>query len=188
MIHIARENGVSVVDSGTEVKISNSELHKEPKQSNSNNKNNNVKPQQQQQQQERRKNKKIDKVQCDGRLKIIINRENELRSRWPERWGFYSKNNVEKMWSEHAVNLGLPENFIDLRRQKLRKQDIIQPLIEAVPSPVCVPITSSGWRSAQGICNLEMFGRTFDYNKLDRRMLKSDNEPDQNQQRFIILG
>uniref|UniRef100_A0A2S2NFE5 Uncharacterized protein n=1 Tax=Schizaphis graminum TaxID=13262 RepID=A0A2S2NFE5_SCHGA len=121
--------------------MSISELHKEPKQinnnnnSSSNNKNNNVKPQQQQQQ-ERRKNKKIDKVQCDGRLKIIINRENELRTRWPERWGFYSKNNVEKMWSEYAVNLGLPENFIDLRRQKLRKQDIIQPLIEAVPSPM----------------------------------------------------
>ncbi|XP_027854282.1 uncharacterized protein LOC114132879 isoform X2 [Aphis gossypii] len=121
--------------------MSNSELqHKESKQTNNNNssnnnKNNNVKPQQQQQQ-ERRKNKKIDKVQCDGRLKIIINRENELRARWPERWGFYSKNNVERMWSENAVNLGLPENFIDLRRQKLRKQDIIQPLIEAVPSPM----------------------------------------------------
>jgi len=48
------------------------------------------------------------------------------------------------MWSEHAVSLGLPENFIDLRRQKLRKQDRIQPLIEAVPSPMCIPITSSG--------------------------------------------
>lgn len=45
-----------------------------------------------------------------------------------------------------------------------------------------------GWRSAQGICNLEMFGRTFDNNKLDTRMLKPDNEPDQKQQRFIILG
>ncbi|XP_016657807.1 uncharacterized protein C20orf85-like [Acyrthosiphon pisum] len=175
--------------------MSSSELHKEPKQPNnnnnsSNNKNNNVKPQQQQQQ-ERKKNKKIDKVQCDGRLKIIINRENELRARWPERWGFYSKNNVEKMWSEHAVSLGLPENFIDLRRQKLRKQDRIQPLIDAVPSPLRIPITSSGfigWRSAQGMCNLEMFGRTFDYNKLDTRMLKPDNEPDQKQQRFIILG
>ncbi|XP_027854281.1 uncharacterized protein C20orf85-like isoform X1 [Aphis gossypii] len=176
--------------------MSNSELqHKESKQTNNNNssnnnKNNNVKPQQQQQQ-ERRKNKKIDKVQCDGRLKIIINRENELRARWPERWGFYSKNNVERMWSENAVNLGLPENFIDLRRQKLRKQDIIQPLIEAVPSPMCVPITSSGfvgWRSAQKICNLEMFGRAIDYNRLDTRMLKSDDEPDQKQQRFIILG
>lgn len=112
------------------------------------------------------------------------------------------------MWSEHAVSLGLPENFIDLRRQKLRKQDRIQPLIDAVPSPLCIPITSSGkflnsciiwfytdvftgfvgWRSAQGICNLEMFGRTFDYNKLDTRMLKPDDEPDQKQQRFIILG
>lgn len=72
-IHISRESGVTVVDNGTEVKMSNSELqHKESKQTNNNNssnnnKNNNVKPQQQQQQ-ERRKNKKIDKVQCDGRL------------------------------------------------------------------------------------------------------------------------
>lgn len=42
------------------------------------------------------------------------------------------------------MKLGLPENFIDLRRQKLRKQDRIQPLIDAVPSPVNIPITSSG--------------------------------------------
>jgi len=45
-----------------------------------------------------------------------------------------------------------------------------------------------GWRSSQGICNLEIFGRFFAYNKLDARMLKPDNEPDQKQQKFIILG
>lgn len=49
-----------------------------------------------------------------------------------------------QLWSEEAVKLGLPENFIDLRRQKLRKQDRIQPLIEVVPSPENIPVTSSG--------------------------------------------
>lgn len=29
------------------------------------------------------------------RRKILINRENELRTRWPDRWGFYAKQNVE---------------------------------------------------------------------------------------------
>jgi hypothetical protein len=49
-----------------------------------------------------------------------------------------------QLWSEEAVKLGLPDNFIELRRQKLRKQDRIQPLIDAVPSPDSIPITSSG--------------------------------------------
>ncbi|VVC33060.1 Hypothetical protein CINCED_3A001433 [Cinara cedri] len=93
-----------------------------------------------------------------------------------------------QLWSEEAVHLGLPENFVNLRRQKLRKQDRIQPLTEAVPSPDSIPLTSSGWRSSHGICNLEMFGRFFAYNKLDTRMLKPDNEPDQKHQKFIILG
>lgn len=55
---------------------------------------------------------------------------------------------------------------------------------------MCVDIFTGlvGWRSAQKICNLEMFGRNFAYKKLDTRMLKPDNEPDQKQQRFIILG
>jgi len=38
----------------------------------------------------------VDKSFCVRlRRKIVINRENELRARWPERWGFYSKDNVE---------------------------------------------------------------------------------------------
>lgn len=45
-----------------------------------------------------------------------------------------------------------------------------------------------GWRSSHKICDLEMFGRYLVYNKLDNRMLKPDNEPDQKHQRFIILG
>lgn len=66
--------------------MSNSEVHTEPKQPNnnnnsSNNKNNNVKPAQQQQQQERRKNKKIDKVQCDGRLWVKKEKYCELHAK-----------------------------------------------------------------------------------------------------------
>ncbi|XP_050429222.1 uncharacterized protein LOC126838660 [Adelges cooleyi] len=139
---------------------------------------------------ERMRKKKIDKVQCDGRLKIVINREKELRVKWQERWGFYSKSNVEKMWSEEAVKLGLPDDFIDRHRQKTRKQDRIQPSITVPPSPAPIPNTSSafiGWRSSHTNCNLEMFG-TYRSNKPDPQMLIPDDEPDPKHYKFIILG
>ncbi|XP_050534520.1 uncharacterized protein C20orf85-like [Daktulosphaira vitifoliae] len=140
---------------------------------------------------ERTKKKIVDQVQSDGRLKIYINRENELQAQWPERWGFYSKKNIEKMWSEESIKLGLPKDFIDYRREKQRKQNTIQPLISVVPSPITIPQTSSGfigWRSSHYDCNLEIFGRMFTNSKPDPRMFIPDNEPDPRYYHFIILG
>ncbi|RZF39610.1 hypothetical protein LSTR_LSTR001131 [Laodelphax striatellus] len=136
-----------------------------------------------------KKSAKLDQAKFDGKFKEMIRMQEIASNGWFEKWGFMTKDAVEKIYEEEAEQRGLDKDF--MKKRRMRSDNKITEETKFTPKSGPVPDLSSGmvgWRSSDIKYNLEKVGPLY---VSPRRYMDPPLRPqdiDLRHQKFIFLG